>query len=212
MTKLDTTSRAAARTRALPVAPADRAAHRRAGADAGGVQRDRPRLRCILRGMGHHPDADHRAADAEGRHHGIPDPQRQPVGARLVREPVAQLRVYAAGQPVRPAGLVDADGAAGPRAAVRHSRPGRARPAGWRAWRLPARARRPRRHEQHRAAHRTAWPCSLPFSFYFLALRTRRPRWCCAARRCPRPPPPPRRRLAEEPLARCPLPPACRWR
>ena len=37
----------------------------------------------------------------QDRHDRIPDDQRQPVGAGLVREPVAQLRLHAAGQPVR---------------------------------------------------------------------------------------------------------------
>ena len=49
----------------------------RPGADAGGVQHDVARLRRVLRGLGHHPDADHGVADAEGRHHGVSDDQRQ---------------------------------------------------------------------------------------------------------------------------------------
>jgi amidase len=41
----------------------------RARADAGGVQHHRTRLRGLLRVLGHHPDADHRAAHAAHRHH-----------------------------------------------------------------------------------------------------------------------------------------------
>jgi hypothetical protein len=51
--------------------------------------------------LGRDPDADHRAAHAAHRHHRVPDAQRQPVGAGLVRQPVAQLRLHAADQPVR---------------------------------------------------------------------------------------------------------------
>ena len=50
---------------------------RRAGEDAGGVQHDVARLRRVLRAVGRDPDADHRAADAEGRHQGISDHLRQ---------------------------------------------------------------------------------------------------------------------------------------
>ena len=47
----------------------------RPGTDAGRVQYDVARLRRVLRGLGHHPDADHGVADAEGRHHGVSDDQ-----------------------------------------------------------------------------------------------------------------------------------------
>ena len=63
----------------------------RAGAHAGRVQYDLARLWRVLRTMGHHPDADHGAADAEGRHHRISDDQRQSVGAGLVRQSLAQF-------------------------------------------------------------------------------------------------------------------------
>ena len=49
----------------------------RPGAHAGGVQHDLARFRRVLRGLGHHPDPDHGIADAEGRHHGVSDDQRQ---------------------------------------------------------------------------------------------------------------------------------------
>ncbi|MFK4489479.1 Asp-tRNA(Asn)/Glu-tRNA(Gln) amidotransferase A subunit family amidase [Bradyrhizobium sp. USDA 336] len=50
----------------------------RAGEDAGRVQHDLARLRQLLRAMGRDPDADHGAADAEGRHQGISHHLRQP--------------------------------------------------------------------------------------------------------------------------------------
>jgi Asp-tRNA(Asn)/Glu-tRNA(Gln) amidotransferase A subunit family amidase len=36
--------------------------------------------------VGYHPDADHRAADTEGRHHRISDAIGQSIGAGLVRQ------------------------------------------------------------------------------------------------------------------------------
>jgi amidase len=51
-------------------------------------------VRRVLRVLGHHPDADHRAAHAAHRHHRVPDDQRQPVGAGLVRQLVAQSFAY----------------------------------------------------------------------------------------------------------------------
>ena len=84
----------------------------RAGAHAGGVQHHLARLRRVLRGMGHHPDADHRAADAEGRHHGISDDLGQSIGAGLVRQSLAQFCLHAARQSLRNSRDLAAAGAA----------------------------------------------------------------------------------------------------
>jgi hypothetical protein len=110
---------------------------------AGGLQHHRARLRRLLRGLGRHPDADHRAAHAADRHHRIPDDQRQPLGAGLVRQPVALLRLHAARQPVRHPGDLAADGAPGPRPAAGHPgcRPRRAATGCCCSWRRRSNAR-----------------------------------------------------------------------
>ena len=48
----------------------------RAQRHAGGVQHHVARLRRFLHALGHHPDADHRKADAKNRHHRISHQQR----------------------------------------------------------------------------------------------------------------------------------------
>ncbi len=71
-------------------------------------------------GVGHHPHAGDRAAHAQGRHHRVPHGQRQPVRLRLVRQPVEELRVHPARQPVRHARHLAAAGGAGERSAAGH--------------------------------------------------------------------------------------------
>ncbi len=93
---------------------------RRAGAHADGVQHDVTRFWDVFRGMGHHPDADHRAADTEGRHHGVFDHQRQSIGAGLVQKSLAQFCLHAARQSLRHPRDFAADGRPRERLAARH--------------------------------------------------------------------------------------------
>ena len=94
--------------------------------DAGGVQHDLAQLRRVLRGMGYHPDSDHRTADAEGRHQGISDDFGQSIGARLVRQSLAQFCLHAARQPLRNSGDLAAAGGTCAWLAARHPGAGQA--------------------------------------------------------------------------------------